>query len=68
MITNGSFKEKLEKVQYSEALIITEAIKDTFQGRFYKEIGLESLSNKRWYNKLFFFYKMVKGLAPYNTR
>ena len=57
MITNGSFKEKLEKVHYSEALIITGVIKDTFQGRFYKEIGLESLSNKRWYHKLVFFIK-----------
>ena len=47
MIIDDTFKEKLEKVQYSAALIITGAIKDTFQQRFYKEIGLESLSNRR---------------------
>ena len=30
----------------------------------YKDLGLESLSDRRWYRKLVFFYKIVKGLAP----
>ena len=34
------FKEKLERVQYSTALIINGAIKGTCQERFYKELGL----------------------------
>ena len=30
----------------------------------YKEPGLESLCDKRWYLKLVFFYKIVKYLVP----
>ena len=40
---NNVFKEKLERVQYSAALIITGAIKGTCRERFYKELGLKSL-------------------------
>ena len=61
---NDVFKEKLEKVQYSSALIITGAIKGTSRERLYKELGLESLCDRRWYRKLVFFYNIVKGLAP----
>ena len=52
------------KVQYSAALIITGPTKDTSRERLYKELDLESLCDRRWYHKLFFFYKIVKGLAP----
>ena len=45
---NDFFKEKLEKVQYSAALIITRAIKGTSRKLLYKELGLESLSDRRW--------------------
>ena len=61
---NGAFKEKLEKVQYSAALIITGAIKGTSREQLYKERGLESLCNSRWYCKLVFFYKIAKVLGP----
>ena len=61
---NHSFTEKLEKVQYTAALNITGAIKGISRERLYKELGLESLSDRRWYRKLVFFYKIVKGLAP----
>ena len=27
-------------------------------------LGLESLCDRRWYCKLVFFYKILKGLAP----
>ena len=61
---NDAFKEKLEKVQYYAALIITGAIKGISRERLYKQLGLESLCNRRWYRKLVFFYKIVEGLAP----
>ena len=61
---NDSFKEQLEKVQCSAALIITGAIKDTSRERLYQELGLESLCGRTWNRKLAFFYKTVKGLAP----
>ena len=44
----------MEKVQYSAALIITGAIKDTSRERLHKELGLESLCDGRWYRKLVF--------------
>ena len=60
---NEPFKEKLEKVQYSAALIITGAIKGTSREHLRKELGLESLNYRRWYRKVVFFYKIVKDLA-----
>ena len=52
---NDFFKGKLEKFPYSAALIITGAIKDTSRERLYKELGIESLCERRWYGKLIFF-------------
>ena len=43
---NESFKEKLEKVQCSAALIVTGAIKGTSRECLYKEFGLESLCDR----------------------
>ena len=59
---NDSFLEKLEKVQYSAVFITSRAVKGTSQKRFYQELGLESLCDRRWYHKLVFFYNIVKGL------
>ena len=61
---NYSFKEELEKVQYFAALIINGVVKGTSRERLYKELGLKSLSDRRWYRKPVFFYKIVKVLAP----
>ena len=60
---NGTFKENLQKLQYSAALIITGAIKGTSQERLYKELALESFCDRRWYRKLILFHKILKGLA-----
>ena len=43
-----SFKEKLEKVQYSTSLIITGGIKKISWERLYQELYLESLCDTRW--------------------
>ena len=39
------------------------------QKKLYQELNLESLRNRRWYRKLFFFYKIKNKLssACYNT-
>ena len=42
-----SFKDKLEMVQYNAALVITGAIKGTLRDRIYRELGLESLAERR---------------------
>ena len=59
-----SFKEKLEAVQYNTCLAITGAIRGTSRERLYRELGLETLNNRRWSRKLFFFHKIIKGASP----
>ena len=49
---NDSFSEKLENVQYSAALIIIGATKGTSRERLYKDLGLQSLSDRRLYRFL----------------
>ena len=45
---NKSFsKRKKGTVQYKLALVITGMIKETFHDRLYKELGLESLGDRR---------------------
>ena len=46
---NESFCEKLESVQYKAALAITGATQGTSHEKIYKELGLESLKNRKWY-------------------
>ena len=43
---NGSFKTKIEMIQYWAALVITGAIKGTSGDCLYREIGLESLADR----------------------
>ena len=56
---NESFKEKLEAVQYNACLA-----RGTSRERLYRELGLETLNNRRWSRKLFFFHKIIKGFSP----
>ena len=61
---NESFKDWLEKVQYNAALAIIDAIGGTSRDRIYNELGLESPSDRRWYRRMIFFYKIVNKTAP----
>ena len=61
---NELFQQKLESVQYNATLAITGAIKGTSRIRLYQELGLESLSDRRWYRRLVKFYNIVKGSCP----
>ena len=61
---NQNFKSKLEKVQYRACLAITNAIQGTSKERIYDELGLDSLSKRRWRSKLIFFYKIINGMLP----
>ena len=49
-----------EEVQYNAFLVITSA----FEESPYQELELESLRDKRWHQKLCFFYKVLKGILP----
>ena len=49
-------------IQYRGALVITGVIKSTSRDRIYQEIGLESLGDRRWSRKIFFFHKIVNNV------
>ena len=54
---NATFKEKLEAVQYNACLAFTGAIRGTSQEGLYRELGLETLNNRRW-SRNYFFHKI----------
>ena len=53
---------KLETVQYRTALVISEAFKATWDCLF-KERGWQSLAQRKWSRKSFFFHRILNGLA-----
>ena len=53
---NENFQNKLEKVQYRACLAITGAIQGTSRTTFYDELGLHSVTKRRWCNKLIIFF------------
>ena len=61
---NASFSEKIEKIQYNACLAITGCFRGTCREKLYLELGLESLSDRRFIRRMVFFYKIVKGFAP----
>ena len=44
--------------------MISEAFKGTSRERLYKELGLKSLAQRKWFRKLNFFQEVLNGLAP----
>ena len=51
-------------VQYNAALVITGAIKGISRYCIYRELGLESLAERRLSRKIFFFHKIINDLLP----
>ena len=63
---NKSFKSKVEAIQYNAALAITGEIKGSLREKLYQELGLESLSMRRWYRKLSLLFTIIKTeSSPY---
>ena len=44
-----NFESKLERVQYNACLTITDAKQGNNRNSIYAELGLESISARRWY-------------------
>ena len=59
-----SEKQELEKIQIEAARIATGATKLVSIAALYKEIGWDSLDERRRKHKLTLFYKMTNALAP----
>ena len=55
---NASFKSKIENVHYRACIAITGAFQGTSRECLYCELGLESLTDRRWIRKLAFFTKL----------
>ena len=54
---NESFKSRIEIIQYKTCVAITGAIQGTSRERLYRELGLESLSDRCWFR---FFIELLK--------
>ena len=54
----------IEQVQYKAALIVTGSWQGTSRFNLYNELGWESLSDRRWFRRLCFFYKIVNRQTP----
>ena len=58
------FTRTLEQTQYSAALAVTGAWRGTSRQRLYKELGWESLYDRRWYRRLCHFLALKKQHLP----
>ena len=65
---NDSFTDKIEQLQYKACLAITEAIQATSIECLYNELGIESLSNRRWVESfvLSINYWQLKALSTFS--
>ena len=45
-------------------LLLYGAIRKTSKEHIFRELGLESLSDRRWYRRMSAFWKIVNGLSP----
>ena len=58
------FTNKLEQIQYAAALAATGAWKGTSRDKLYKELGWETLYDRRWFRRLCHFFKLRKFQSP----
>ena len=59
--SNMSFQQKGETIQYNAALATTGTIRGSSMEKLYWELGSETLQQRRWYRKLYCFYKILKS-------
>ena len=53
---NNAFHQKMDSIQSNAGLAITGAARGSSTEKFYQELGLESLRQRRWYSKLCYFF------------
>ena len=61
---NESFHQRLESIQYNAAIAITGTIRGTSSEKLFEELGLETLKSRRWFRKLYLFYKILHSKSP----
>lgn len=62
--SNASLPYKIESIQYNAALAITGTIRGTSREKIYRELGLESLSTRRWMCCLCHHYRVLNNKSP----
>ena len=58
------FTQALEQTQYSAGLAVKGAWRGASRQRLYKELGWESLYDRRWYRRLCQFFVLKKQRSP----
>ena len=56
--------KRLERIQYSAALVVSRAWRGTNIDRLYEELGWESLYYSRWYRRFCHFFKLTMNQSP----
>ena len=54
----------VEQVQYKAALIVSGCWHGTNREKLYKELGWESLYDRRWCHQLCLFHTILNGITP----
>ena len=60
----NNLSDKIETVQYNAALAIEDAFRGTSKEKFYQELGLESLKDRRRLRRMSYFYKIALTKLP----
>ena len=63
-VTLNSLREKVERIQYHAALVITGTWHGTNRSKLYEELGWETLSDRRWCRRILQIHKIEKYKTP----
>ena len=63
-VTLTSLMETVERTQYQAALAITGAWQGSNRSKLYKELGWESLSDRRWCRRILQIHKIKNNMTP----
>ena len=61
---NESFHQRLESIQCNAVIETTGTIRGTSSEKLFQELGLEILKSRRWFRKLYLFYKILPSESP----
>ena len=61
---NTNIFNKIESLQYSAVLTITEVIRGSYKEMLHQKLSFEYLTSSRWSRKLCLFYKIVVNRSP----
>ena len=61
---NNRLSKKIESIRYNATLAITGAVRRTLRDKFYQELGLESLKDRRLLRRLCYLHKVLSTKLP----